>query len=148
VQEPNVLGEPDGDPVIKRLIVAALVVLSAMTVVPRASAKWAANASGSVAPKSTTIQPPTNLAGTCSLATGKVTLTWTASPTPWLDGYSVEWGTASHTYTTTATTASTTFTTPALGLGTFYFGVRTTKGNWRSVYSNEISKTFLAVQCF
>ena len=81
-----------------------------------------------------TLAPPSNLsAGLCLL--GSVTLTWTASPSSWADGYEIRWGTSSTgPYSAgSATTALTTATITGLSLlTTHHFVVRAYDGNWRS----------------
>jgi hypothetical protein len=74
-----------------------------------------------------------------------VKLDWVATSSGWADGYEVRWGTTPGTYTSSAVTSSLTYTTPALALGTYYFVVRSTKGNWRSANSNEASRTVISV---
>ncbi len=82
-----------------------------------------------------TLEPPSNLtAGLCLV--GSVTLTWTASPSSWADGYQIRWGTSSTgPYTAgPVTTALTTATVSGLSLlTTYHFVVRSYDGNWRSV---------------
>jgi hypothetical protein len=100
---------------------------------------------GSAGAQSTTIAATGTLSSSCGVLKASVKLTWTATSTPWADGYEVRWGTSSGSYTSSATTTLLTYTTPALALGTYYFVVRATKGSWRSVSSNEVSRSVISV---
>lgn len=59
--------------------------------------------------------------------------------------YEIRWGTAPGVFTSTMTATGLTYTTPAISLGTYYFSVRATKGQWRSTDSNEVAKSIVSV---
>jgi hypothetical protein len=127
------------------LAVVAAVAVGAVGVVPPASAAWTSPASGAATARSATVLAPSSLVATCGVTPGTVTLTWTASSTPWIDGYEIGSGTVPGTYTSNvATSTATTYTSPPLVAGTFVFAVRATKGEWRSAYSNEVVKVVVA----
>lgn len=76
-------------------------------------------------------------AGPCSWSGDKTVLTWTASASPWADGYEVARSTASggpHTViATVAGGASVSYTdSPPSFSTTYYYAVRATKHGWRS----------------
>jgi len=111
-----------------------------------ARAAWTSSAAGSASARATTILPTGTLTATCGVVSASVKLDWAATSSPWADGYEVAWGTSpGGSYPTTATTPSLTYTTPALGIGTYYFVVRAYKGSWRSANSNEVSKSVISV---
>ena len=105
-----------------------------------ATAGWAmatflqgASAAGTLS--AATLSPPSNLSSGLCLV-GTVTLTWSATPSAWADGYELRWGTVSGgPYTTgSTTTALTSAVVSGLGLfQTYYFVVRAYDGGWRSV---------------
>ncbi len=130
----------------RRALTLALAVV-ALVPAARADAAWTAAGSGSARASATTVAPTGTLTSSCGTLQASVKLTWTATSTPWADGYEIRWGTSSGSYTSSATTSSTStsFTSPALALGTYYFAVRATKGNWRSANSNEVSRTIVSV---
>jgi hypothetical protein len=108
-------------------------------------ASWSSSAVGSATAIATTIASPTALAATCGDLLASVKVTWTATTSPWADGYEIRWGTSPGVYTSRATARSLTYTSPTLSLGTYYFVVRATKGEWRSTDSNEVSKRIVSV---
>jgi hypothetical protein len=112
-----------------------------------AYAAWSASGTGMGTATSASLAPPTNLVATCgTLLAASVTLTWSASASPWTVGYEVRQGTSPGNYTSSATTAALTYTaTLTLGLGTYYFTVRTTTGAWRSTGAAEVSKTLVNI---
>ena len=110
-----------------------------------ARASWTGSPSGSAAAQSTLIAGAGALTPACGGVSASVALSWTATPTLWADGYEVLQGTSSGVYTTSATTTQLTYTTVSLPIGTYYFVVRATKGSWRSVSSNEVSKRVISV---
>ena len=129
--------------------VATFVVLLAI-VWPGASAEaaWSKSISGSSGGRTATIAAPTNLVAKCGLLLDPtVDLTWTASTTPWVDGYEVRWGTSPGNYTVSHSVPANqlSYSTPALGLGTYYFVVRAKRSNWRSPNSNQQSKSVTSV---
>lgn len=82
-----------------------------------------------------TLAPPTNLTGGLCLL-GAVTLSWTATPSSWADGYELRWGTASggpYTAGSSTTVLATKTVTGLSLLTTYYFVVRAYDGSWRSI---------------
>lgn len=86
-----------------------------------------------------TLMPPSGLnAGLCLL--GSVTLSWTATPSSWADGYEVRWGTTSGGPYTAGSSTSVLPTKTITGLSlltTHYFVVRAYDGNWRSAFTSQ-----------
>lgn len=134
-----------------RLAVAvlALVGLVALPVsAAPAGAAWVSIASGPAAATADTPAPASNPAAACDLLLdAAVTVTWTPSPTSWVTGYEVRWGTtAGGPYpNTSGVVTGSTYTTPALGLGTHYFVVYAAKESWRSTPTAEVSKTIVTL---
>jgi hypothetical protein len=103
-----------------------------------------------------TLQPPTNLAaghGPCTAGlVASITLTWTATPSTWADGYEVL-GSLLPTgpfavVGTVAGASSTSHTVTGLAFGTTYhYVVKATKGNWRSPATAVASRTTLSALC-
>ncbi|MGQ0521233.1 MAG: fibronectin type III domain-containing protein [Actinomycetota bacterium] len=132
----------------RRRLVAMLaaVVMTGVSVVP---ARWALAsfldpATATSTMSTDTLAAPSNLtSGLCLL--GSVTLSWTASPSTWADGYEVRWGTTSGGPYTTGSTTTALLTTTVTGLSiltTYYFVVRAYDGAWRSPDAPQ-----LAVPC-
>jgi len=113
-------------------------------VVP-AQARWTTSATGTAAALSASLAPPTSLVASCGLLRASVKLDWVASGSAWTDGYEVRWGTSPGVYASSATTTLLTYTTPALALGTYYFTVRATSGQWRSANAAEVSKVIVSL---
>lgn len=104
-----------------------------------AGASFLDNASASGTLAAATLQAPSALtSGTCLL--GSVTLSWTATPSTWADGYEIRWSTTNGGPYTTGSTTSVLPTKVITGLSlltTYYFVVRAYDGNWRSANSNQ-----------
>ncbi|MDP9387895.1 MAG: fibronectin type III domain-containing protein, partial [Actinomycetota bacterium] len=110
------------------------------TAVPSALAAFHQSATATATLSTDTLAPPTDLtAGVCLL--GSVTLSWTATPSTWADGYEVRWGTTSGgPYPNSATALTTSHAVTGLSLlTTYHFVVRASDGNWRSSYTNQVS---------
>lgn len=92
-----------------------------------------------------TVQPPTGLtSGGCLL--GAVTLTWSASPTSWIDGYEVRWSKTNggpYDLGPLTTPLLTKEVTGLSALTTYYFVVRAYRGAWFSANSNQHSAACL-----
>lgn len=103
-----------------------------------------------------TLQPPTNPAaahGPCTTGLStSITVSWTATPSTWADGYEVlgslvsggpyvPMGTVSGVNTTSYTVGDLAFLT------TYHFVVKATKGNWRSIATAQVSRTTLSALC-
>ena len=130
----------------KRSIALLLGLLGTCCLATPARAAWTTSPTGSGTAKATTIAGTGTLTSACGGLNGSVRLNWSATPTPWADGYEALWGTTSGgPYTSSATTTNLTYTTPSLALGTYYFVVRATKESWRSVSSNQVSRTVISV---
>lgn len=119
-----------------RAVLVALMIAVAVSV---ATASWALasfldGATATATLSTDTLAPPSNLnAGLCLV--GAVTLSWTATPSTWADGYEIRWGTTSGGPYTTGSATSVLPTTTVTGLSlltTYYFVVRAYDGNWRS----------------
>jgi hypothetical protein len=109
-----------------------------------ARASWSSSAAGGATATAATLAPAEDLTGSCGDLLASVRVTWAATTSTWADGYEIHWGTSPGVYTSGATTTTLTYTTPALSLGTYYFVVRATKGEWRSPLSNEVSKSIVS----
>ena len=130
----------------KRSVALLLGLLGTCCLATPARASWTTSPSGSGTALATTIEATGTLTSACGGLNGSVRLNWTATSTPWADGYEVRWGTTSGgPHTSSATTTLLTYTTPSLALGTYYFVVQATKGSWRSVNSNQVSRTIVSV---
>ena len=103
-----------------------------------------------------TLQPPTNPAtahGPCTPGVStSITVSWTATPSTWADGYEIlgsliaggpytPVGTVNGVNTTSHTITGLTFAT------TYHYVVKATKGNWRSPPTSEVSRTTLSALC-
>jgi hypothetical protein len=114
-----------------------------------ADAQWSSSATGPVTAMSATLAPPTGLGATCGgilgLGSRTVRLTWSASVTPWTDGYEVRIGPSSGTYTSTFPNATSPYDAGPLSPGTYHFTVRSTSGDWRSSNAGDVSKTITLV---
>ena len=129
----------------KRSVALLLGLLGTWCLAAPARASWTGSPPGSAIAQSTLIAGAGTLTSACGGLSASVALSWTATPTPWADGYEILQGTSSGVYTTSATTAQLTYTTPSLPIGTYYFVVRATKGSWRSLSSNEVSRRVISV---
>jgi fibronectin type III domain protein len=103
-----------------------------------------------------TLQPPTNPAtanGPCTNGVStSITVSWTATPSTWADGYEVLGSLVSGgPYTTVGMVSgrtTTTYTVTGLSfLTTYYYVVKATKGNWRSSATTQVSRTTLSALC-
>lgn len=132
-------------------LVAAAVLVGLVALPPAAGpagAAWVSASSGTASAVADTPAPPTSPAASCDvLLSAAVTVTWSASPTPWVTGYEVRWGTTSGgPYpNSSGVVTGLTYTTPQLGLGTYYFVVYSAKEAWRSAPTAEVSKTIVTV---
>lgn len=129
------------------MVAAILAALSAVTLsaatATLALASFADGADATATLSTDTLAPPGDLtADVCLL--GSVTLSWTASPSAWADGYEVRWGTSSGgPYPSSTTSATTSAVVSGLALlTTHYFVVRAYDASWRSTPTPE-----LAVAC-
>lgn len=135
----------------RKLLVAAAVLLGAVALLPAtepAGASWVSAASGAASARADTPAAASSPAASCDLLLdAAVTVTWSPSPTPWVTGYEVRWGTTSGgPYpSSSGVVTGLTYTTPALGLGTHYFVVYAAKEAWRSAPTTEVSKTVVNV---
>jgi hypothetical protein len=130
-----------------RRIAATVLGLSAIfwLTVP-AGASWSSSAPGAGTARATTVAAPgTVVAGCNSLLAASVRVSWAGSPTPWVTQYEVRWGTNPSAPSQGAIVTGLAFTTPALGLGTWYFTVRSAQGDWRSPPSNQPSRLVISV---
>lgn len=94
----------------------------------------------------TTPAPPGTASASCGLLlAASIKVDWSASASPWVTQYEVRYGTNAGNPTQSAIVTGTTFTSPNLGLGTWYFTVRSVKGSWRSATSNQVSKTVVSI---
>lgn len=132
--------------------VVAMVAALSWSAAP-ADASWSSGGSGLATAKASSLAAPTGLVATCNgLLSTAIDLNWTATTTPWADGYEVRRGTSSGNYTTSTLVTGTSYTTPSLSAGTYYFVVRATKGAWRSPNSNQVQKRitsllFIGLSC-
>jgi hypothetical protein len=111
-----------------------------------AAAQWGASAAGLGAAAATTITAPGTVTASCSsLLAASVKVTWAAGSTPWVTQYEVRWGTNPSAPTQSALVTGLSHSTPALGLGTWYFTVRSAAGAWRSPVSNQPSRLIVSV---
>ncbi|HVM03403.1 MAG TPA: fibronectin type III domain-containing protein [Acidimicrobiales bacterium] len=121
--------------------VAAAGAAAVLAAAPVAVASFAEGATAQATLATDTLQPPSGLtAGVCLL--GSVTLSWTATPSTWADGYEVRWSTTSGGPYTAGSKTSATTSTVVSGLSlltTYYFVVRAYDGNWRSANSNQVT---------
>lgn len=134
-----------GGPGRRRPLVATLatLVVTGVCLVP---ARWALAsfldpATATSTMSTDTLAAPSNLtSGLCLL--GSVTLSWTATPSTWADGYEIRWGTTSGGPYTTGSTTSVLPTTTVTGLSiltTYHFVVRAYDGAWRSPDTSQLT---------
>jgi hypothetical protein len=128
---------------------ALVLVLGLLTVIRSAApaaASWSGPTHGSATAKATTIAAPGTLTAGCGLLlNATVKLDWGASASSFVAQYEVQYGTSPSSPSTTVLVSALTYTTPALGIGTWYFTVRSAKGAWRSTSSNQVSKGIVSV---
>jgi hypothetical protein len=125
---------------IRRVIVLAIaLVLLSSSVASATFTKQkgvAANSFGAA-----TLAPGTGLSAVNAGANG-ITLTWTASTSNFEDGYEILRGTVSGgPYTEVATTGLVLTYTDPVPVGTYFYVVRATGGNWTSINSAQASAT-------
>src|SRR5207302_1164670 len=108
----------------KRSVALVLGLLGMCCLAAPARASWTGSPPGSAVARSTLIAATGTLTSACGGLNASIALSWTATPTPWADGYEVLRGTSSGVYTTSATTTQLTYTTPSLAIGTYYFVVK------------------------
>lgn len=121
------------------VVTAVVALLLSIVGAPLAVASFLDGGTAAGTMSAATLEPPSGLtSGTCLL--GSVTLSWTATPSTWADGYEIRWSRTSGGPYTTGSTTSTLTTAVVSGLSlltTYYFVVRAYDGNWRSVNSNQ-----------
>ena len=126
----------------RSMVVLLLGLLTVIRSAAPADASWAGNTNGSATAKATTIAAPGTLTASCGLLLdATVKLDWAASASPWVTQYEVRWGTNAASPSNSTLVSALTYTTPALGIGTWYFTVRAAKGAWRCASSNQVSKS-------
>ena len=103
-----------------------------------------------------TLLPPTNPAATHGPCTAgvstSITVSWTATPSTWADGYEILGSLVSGgPYVAVGTVTGvnpTSYTATGLAfLTTYHYVVKATKGNWRSVATTQVSRTTLSALC-
>jgi hypothetical protein len=123
----------------KVLFTAALaVVIVAFPAV--ANAKFTKSASASLPVSSDVLAPPTNVAVRCYGASGRVTITWTATTDTYATGYTV-YGQSGPTQSTDPISGRTTTSdspTQAVPAGTIIW-LTTTYKNWTSAHSATVT---------
>jgi hypothetical protein len=128
---------------------ALVLVLGLLTVIRSAApaaASWSGQTHGSATAKATTIAAPGTLTAACNpLLDATVKLDWGASASSFVTQYEVQWGTNASSPSNSTLVSALTYTTPALGIGTWYFTVRSAKGAWRSATSNQVSKGIVSI---
>lgn len=114
------------------------------------------NAAASHTLSTDTLQPPTDPAaahGPCTSGVAtSITVSWTATPSTWADGYEILGSLVSGgPYTVVGTVSgvnTTSYTATNLAfLTTYYYVVKATKGNWRSAATSQVSRTTLSALC-
>lgn len=111
-----------------------------------AAASWGATGTGTARASSSAMAAPGTASASCGLLLqASVKVDWSASATPWVTQYEVRYGTNPSSPTQSALVSGLTYTSPALGLGTWYFTVRAAQGSWRSATSNQVSRTVVSV---
>lgn len=96
-----------------------------------------------------TLAPPTNpatAAGSCTLLTDSIVVSWTKTASTWADGYQVLSSTTNGgPYTVAATVAGRDTQTATISglpfVTTHYFVVRATKAQWRSTSTAQVART-------
>lgn len=141
----------------ERVVVALVVAVTSVLVTASvALAQFANNDSAALAVSTDTLQPPTNpstAAGPCTAGiAASIVVSWTATPSTWADGYEVLGSLVSGgPYTTVGTVSgrnTTSYTVTGLAFATtYYYVVKATKGNWRSVATSQVSRTTLNPLC-
>lgn len=123
-----------------RLAVAAAVIAGGLAAPAMAAAAFDDSAAATMVVTSDVLLPATSPAagaGTCTpLATDRTVLTWTASVSPWADGYEIARRTGSsgpYTVIATVSAVTTTYTDSSLAFSTTYhYAIRAKRNAWRS----------------
>ena len=121
-------------------VIAAVIVAAAATA-PVTLARFTDQAASTISFSTDTLAPPTGLAASGTVSTS---LSWTPSSSGYTAGYEVLRSTTSgsgYSLVKTVTPGSATATTDAPGNGTFYYVLRSSFQNWRSVNSNQAAIT-------
>jgi hypothetical protein len=127
--------------VIRRAVVIACVASASLVVISIAQAGFNASApAGGQAFSSATLSPPTALSGSCS--NGVASLTWSATPSTFADGYEILRGTASggpyaHLANVSGRT-TTSYSGGVSGNAKLYYVVRATKQQWWSASTSQV----------
>jgi hypothetical protein len=124
------------------IAIAAVLVAAAAATAPVTLARLTDQAASTLSLSTDTLAPPTSLAASGTTTTAS--LTWTRSSDAYAAGYDVLRSTTSgsgYALVKTVTPGSATATTDAPGNGTFYYVLRSSFQNWRSVNSNQASVT-------
>ena len=135
---------------LRRVVVGMVVCVAAMTIgVMPAAAQWSATGSVATNSRALTLAAPSGLSGAAGCVAivliPRVTLTWTASPSPFTAGYDILRSTVSGgPYSQVGTAsggATTTFTDSAsLGLNiTYFYVIRARRTNWLSAQTAQVS---------
>lgn len=131
---------------IRRVVPFLLGLSVAMWPAAPAGAAWAGASAGQARAAATAAAAPGTTTASCNLLlAASVKVDWAASPSPWVADYEVRWGTNAAAPSQSAIVSGTTFSSPALGLGTWYFSVRSVKGAWRSAPANQVSRSIVSV---
>lgn len=138
------------------LLVVALAAVLLVVLQAAALAAWIDDADATASYSTAALQPPTNpatAAGLCVPVVGDaIVVSWTVTPSGWADGYEVARSTTSGgPYSVVGTAAGQTtmsFTDSLLSFSmTYHYVVRATKGNWRSAYTAQVSRTTRSGLC-
>ena len=128
----------------RRVVALLIVVLVGAAGTRPASARWATPGTGS----GRAVAHPQLLAPTitasCGLLLSEVVVAWTPPPAmPAITRYRVEWGTSASTPNRSIDVlgGATSTTIGGLGIGVFYFRVRSMASSWLSAPSNQPSRT-------
>lgn len=140
----------------RRCLVAVAAFLAPLLIGHAAWALWTDDATASASYTTASLAAPTNpatAAGVCTLVVGdRIDVSWTATASTWADGYEVlRSTTAGGPYSVAGTVvgqAVTTYTDGPLAFSTtYYYVVRSTKNNWRSADTAEVSRTTRSAVC-
>jgi hypothetical protein len=140
----------------ERLATSLAVVTAMLTVSSVALAGFVDHESAAQAVSTDTLLPPTDPStthGPCTSGVStSITVSWTATPSTWADGYEVLGSLVSggpYTVVGTVTSRATTSHTVAglAFLTTYHYVVRATKAGWRSSATSEASRTTLSSLC-
>lgn len=143
-------------PRIRRLVVVAVTAPCLLFGGQLALATFTSAGSASHDVSTATLAPPSNPStepGACTLGVStSIVVNWTKTPSTWADGYEVFVSlVGGGPYTSAGTVAgrdTETMTVNGLHfLTSYYFVVKATKGNWRSVPTAEAMRTTLSSLC-